>query len=285
MRVEIVDDGEVLVQRRGEQHGQVQPRVLDGERGFRERLLLLQQLNLRLDDIGVGRLAEAFPLLRDVEESLRLRGRLLRARIATFGRDERVRRASPSRRARAAQSPPSLWRRLRRPVRGGMSWIPACWPRALDAAPSRSDRRERRRCRRSGRWRLPVSLRAEVLRGVAERREARRACLRPIARRHLRVRQSRLRLCVVLPRSLDGIPQRDDRGRRAGAAGLDQLQRGSRRRVLCRCRRPRRRQERRRHHGDRCTRHLPTARILKEFGMNVARPLPPVAGAVSATDR
>ena len=84
-RVHIIHDGEILVQSRKQQDGEIHPCRLHGEARVVERLLCLPILNLRLHHVAVRGLADALRILSDGIEMLsrvpsRLRGRILALR-------------------------------------------------------------------------------------------------------------------------------------------------------------------------------------------------------------
>ena len=170
--------------------------------------------------------------LGNVEEALRGRHCLLRGRVAMFRRNERVVALCDRDRETAARDfEARLGQRLtglrafdRCPEKRARRHLPTRdGPLSIEVDAVVGDETARRqRC---------VALGAEILRGLAERRQQRGACLHPIFARDLRVGRRRLELRVESSRSFERVLERDDRRWASLRFGLRQHQR----RRLARC--------------------------------------------------
>ena len=88
--VQIVHGGEILIERRKNENGQIQPRCLHRQIRVRICRLLLLILDLRLDHVAMRRLARPFQLLRDLQKTPRLFQRLLRGCVLPLRHHQRV---------------------------------------------------------------------------------------------------------------------------------------------------------------------------------------------------
>ena len=88
--LQVVDDGEILVEIRKQQHGQIEPGALHGQLRFLQIALLLLRLNPRLDHVGMRDFAAVLQFLADVEESRGFCVGALRGRVLALGHHQSV---------------------------------------------------------------------------------------------------------------------------------------------------------------------------------------------------
>ncbi len=190
--------------------------------------MLLLILNLGLHDVAAGHLAETLPLLAGVEKTLGLFSRELSGGVPPLGDDQRVvvprhRDGEPALR----DLEPGVRQRFRRlrPLIGcpqqGLcgEFLVQHRPRAKDVDAVVGDKSAARQ--RS-------ALRAEILGGVAQRREQRRLRLRPILAGDLRVGDGGSKLGVVLFGALERVVQGHDRRRGGRPLRTNELERTGR---------------------------------------------------------